>query len=437
MVDNSADRLIVDYDRYVVRRVSEPFPIVFTKGEGVFLTDIRGKRYLDFWAGIATVSAGHNNPKVQEAVKAQMDELVHCASWSYYTVPVVGLARKLYDVAPMKPCKALFLTSGSEATDVMLKVARRGTGKHEVITLFGAYHGRTYGAHSIAGPTGSYRKPPALGPYAAGAIQIPAPYCYRCSLGLEYPACGLQCAKMIGSFIEQASQGDVAAFFAEPISGVGGIIVPPDDYFKQVRRILERYGICLALDEVQTGLGRAGRLWAAQVYDVEPDLVTLAKALGNGYPIAAVLAKNRLADSLEAGDHFSTWGANPVMCAAALATVDYIVENRLWVNAERTGRLLVQGLRELERRFELIGDVRGKGLMVGVEVVKDKRTREPAPEACAAIRRECAERGLIVGAGGWYRNVIRIQPPLVITEDHVSQALEIFEGAARAVGSAI
>ena len=437
MSDDLASRLIADYDRYIARKVSEPFSIVFTKGEGPFLTDIMGKRYLDFWAGIATVSVGHRNPEVQEAVKRQMDELVHCASWSYYTVPVVELAKRLDEIAPMKPCKALFLTSGSEATDVMLKIARRGTGKHEVITLFGAYHGRTFGAQSITGPTGSFRKPSALGPYAAGAIQVPAPYCYRCCLGLEYPECGLQCAKMVGSFIEQATQGDVAAFFAEPISGVGGIIVPPDDYFKEVKRILDRYGVCLALDEVQTGLGRAGRLWGAEVYDAEPDLVTLAKALGNGYPIAAVLAKNRLADSLEAGDHFTTWGANPVMCAAALATVNYIVDNRLWENAERTGRLLLQGLKDLESRFELIGEARGKGLMIGVEVVKDKRTREPAPQACTAIRRLCAERGLIVGAGGWYRNVIRIQPPLVITTDHVSQALEVFEGAVKAVSATV
>ena len=228
----------------------------------------------------------------------------------------------------------------------------------------------------------------------------------------------------------------MAAFFAEPISGVDGIIVSPNDYFKEVKKVLDRYGVCLALDEVQTGLGRAGRLWGSEVYGVVLEVVTLAKALGNGYPIAAVLTQSRLADSLEADDHFSTWGANLVMCAAALVIVNYVVENRLWENAERMGQQLLRRLKELESRFELIGEARGKGLMVGVEIVKSKETREPVPSECAAIRRQCAERGLIVGAGGWYRNVIRIQPPFVITEENVEGALEVFKDAVRAVNLA-
>ena len=435
MYEGDADEIIGEYDRYVAKRVSEPFPIVLTHGEGVYLTDIEGKRYLDFWAGIATVNAGHGNPTVQEAVRKQMDELVHCASMSYYTLPALDLAKKLCEVAPVQPCKALFLTSGSEATDVMLKVARRGTGRHELITLFGAYHGRTMGAHSIAGPTATYRKSPALGPYAAGGIQVPAPYCYRCLLGLEYPKCGLQCAKTVEAFIEYGTQGDVAAFFAEPISGVGGIVVPPQDYFKEVKKILDRHGILLALDEVQTGLGRTGKLWGSEAFEVQPDIVTLAKALGNGYPIAAVLARINLADALEPGDHYSTWGANPVMCAAASATLDYVIENRLWENADRMGEKMLRGLRELEGRYDLMGDVRGRGLMIGIEIVKDKETKEPGPEKCSALRRSCADKGLIVGVGGWHRNVIRIQPPLVIGEEHVDEGLRILEEALREVDS--
>jgi 4-aminobutyrate aminotransferase-like enzyme len=435
MYEGNAEEIIREYDGYVAKRVSEPFPIVFTHGEGVHLTDIAGKRYLDFWAGIATVNVGHNNPRVQEAVRKQMDELVHCASMSYYTLPALSLAKRLCEVAPLRPCKALFLTSGSEATDVMVKIARRGTGKHELITLFGAYHGRTMGAHSIAGPTATYRKSPVLGPYATGAIQVPAPYCYRCVLGLEYPECGLRCAKMVEAFIEHGTQGDVAAFFAEPISGVGGIVVPPQDYFKEVKKILDRYGILLALDEVQTGLGRTGKLWGSETFEVLPDMITLAKALGNGYPIAAVLASPNLADALEPGDHYSTWGANPVMCAAASATLDYITENRLWENAGLMGRKLLKGLKELEERHDLVGEVRGQGLMIGVEIVKDKRTKDPSPEECARLRRSCADKGLIVGTGGWYRNVIRIQPPLVIGEEHVEEALAVFEEALKKIDS--
>jgi len=432
LYEGNTEDIIREYDRYIAKRVSEPFPIVLTHGEGVYLTDIEGKRYLDFWAGIATINVGHNNPRVQEAVRRQMEELVHCASMSYYTLPALDLAKRLHEVAPLRPCKALFLTSGSEATDVMIKVARRSTGKHEIITLFGAYHGRTIGAHSISGPTATYRKSPALGPYMAGAIQVPAPYCYRCPLGLESLECGLQCAKMVETFIEHATQGDVAAFFAEPISGVGGIVVPPRDYFKDVKKVLDRQGVLLALDEIQTGLGRTGKLWGAEAFEVQPDIMTLAKALGNGYPIAAVLAKSSLADALEPGDHYSTWGANPVMCAAASATLDYVMENRLWENADRMGQRMLRGLRELER-YDVVGDVRGMGLMIGVEIVKDKRTKEPDPEECFALRKACADKGLILGAGGWYRNVIRIQPPLVIGEEHVNEGLKIFEDALRDV----
>ena len=431
MYESSTEDIIREYGKYIAKRVSEPSPIVLTHGEGVYLTDIEGKRYLDFWAGIATVNVGHGNSRVQEAVRRQMNELVHCASMSYYTLPALELAKRLYEVGPIKLSKVLFATSGSEATDIMMKIVKRGTGKHEMITLFGAYHGRTMGAHSITGPTGVYRKSPTLGPYASGAIQVPAPYCYRCPLGLEHPQCGLQCAEMMEAFIEHATQGDVAVFFAELVSGVGGIVVPPQDYFKKVKKILDRYDILLALDEVQTGLGRTGRLWGSEIYGVQPDIMTLAKALGNGYPIAAVLAKPELADALEPGDHYSTWGANPVMCAAASATLDYIMENRLWENAERMGDNMLRRLKELEKSYDIVGDVRGQGLMIGVEIVKDKGTKEPGTEECSTLRRRCAERGLIVGAGGWYRNVIRVQPPLIIGEEHVDEGLSVFEEALR------
>jgi 4-aminobutyrate aminotransferase len=429
LYEANPQEIIREYGKYLAKRVSEPFPIVLTRGEGVYLTDMQGRRYLDFWAGIATANVGHGNPKVQEAVERQMRELVHCASMSYYTLPALDLAKKLSDVSPVSPCKALFLTSGSEATDVMVKIARRGTGRHEIMTLFGAYHGRTMGAHSIAGPSATYRKSPVLGPYGSGGVQVPAPYCYRCILGLEYPGCRLQCAKMIEAFIEHATQNDVAAFFAEPISGVGGIVVPPPDYFQEVKKILDRHRILLVLDEVQTGLGRTGNLWGSQTYGVRPDMVTLAKALGNGYPIAAVLAKPELADSLEPGDHYSTWGGNPVMCSAASATIDCVLGDRLWENAARTGDRLLHGLKELQQRYDMIGDVRGVGLMIGVEIVKDKDSKEPAQKECSEIRRACANRGLIVGTGGWYRNVIRVQPPLIIDDGHVDSGLRMFEEA--------
>jgi 4-aminobutyrate aminotransferase-like enzyme len=254
-------------------------------------------------------------------------------------------------------------------------------------------------------------------------------------LGLEYPECGIRCATIVEAFIEQATQGDVAAFFAESIPGAGGIVVPPRDYFKVIKKILDRHQILLVLDEVQTGLGRTGELWGAESYEVVPAVVTLAKALGNGYPISAVLAASDVADALEPGDHYSTWGANPVMCAAASATLDYLTENRLWENARRMGERMLRGLKEFEQRYPLVGEVRGLGLMIGVELVKDKKTKEPAAEEAAAVRKACSNRGLIVGVGGVYKNVIRIQPPLVITEEHVDEGLEILDRSLKEVSS--
>lgn len=422
-----------EYNRYVVTSFGEPFPLVVVEANDVFVTDMEGKRYLDFWAGIAVVNAGHNNPKVQEAVKEQMEKLVHCSSQSYYTVPPLELAKKIAAIAPFKPCKTTFHTSGSEANDVALKMVRRYTKKHEILTLQGSYHGQTYGSRSISTPVAGYSKSHIMGPYAPGAVHVPAPYCYRCSLGHEYPQCHLQCAEMIESIINFGSLRDVAAYMAEPILGVGGIVTPPDGYFQEVKKILDKYGILLILDEVQTGLGRTGKRWGAETYGVKPDVITLAKALGNGWPISAVVASEQIGDSFEPGDHFSTWGANPVMCAAACATVDYIVANRLWENAEKMGNLLIRRLKEMESRHEIIGEVRGKGLMIGVEIVKDKKTKEPGVDECKEIRRLSADYGLIVGIGGFWSNVIRIQPPLTIKEEHVDKALEAFEKAVKEV----
>jgi len=422
-----------EYAQYVVTSYGAPFPLVVVEADDVFLTDMEGRKYLDFWAGIATVNAGHNNPKVQEAVKRQMEKLVHCSSQTYYTVTPLELAKKLAAIVPFQPCKTTFHTSGSEATDVAIKMVRRYAKKHEILTLQGGYHGRTYGAHSIGTPVGAYSKSYVMSPYAPGAVHVPAPYCFRCSLGLKYPQCGIQCAKMIEDIINFGSSRDVAAYIAEPILGVGGIVTPPDEYFQEVKKVLDKYGILLILDEVQTGLGRTGKLWGAEAYKVKPDLITLAKALGNGWPISAVVASGQIGDSFEPGDHFSTWGANPVMCAAAGATIDYIVENKLWENAEKTGTLLLRRLKEMESEHEIVGEARGKGLMLGVEIVKNKKTKEPISDKCKEIRKLCADYGLVLGIGGFWANVIRIQPPLTIREEHVDKAMEAFEKAVKEV----
>ena len=427
------EELMKEYSKYIMTSFSKPFPIVVVEAKDVYLTDIDGKKYLDFWAGIATVNAGHNNPQVQKAVKRQLESLVHCSSQSYYTVPPFELAKKLTSIAPFKECKATFHTSGSEANDVALKLARRYTDKHEILSLQGAYHGQTYGSRSISTPVASYSKAQTMGPWLPGAVHVSAPYCYRCNLGYEFPDCHIQCAKMIEDIINFSTSRDVAAFIAEPILGVGGIVTPPDDYFREVKKVLDRHGIILILDEVQTGFGRTGKMWGSETYRVQPDIITLAKPLGNGWPISAVVASNPIGDSFESGDHFSTWGANPVMCAAANATIDYIVENRLWENAAKMGEELMEWLKEIEDNCNIIGEVRGKGLMLGVEIVKTKESKEPAVEECKSLRKFCADKGLIVGIGGFWSNVIRIQPPLTISKENVDEGMEVFEKATRSV----
>ncbi len=427
------DDFIREYGQYVVTSFGRLFPIVIVQGEGLYLTDLEGRKYLDFWAGIATANAGHNNPAVQRAVKEQMEKLVHCASHSYYTLPVLELAKRLGKAAPFNPCKSSFHTSGSEANDVAIKMVRRHTNRHEILTLQGSYHGQTYGARSLGTPVSSYSKSSAVGPFLPGIVHVPAPYCYRCSLSHTYPSCHLRCAEMIEDIINFSTSRDVAAYMAEPVLGTGGTVIPPPEYFREVKKILDKYGILLVHDEVQTGMGRTGKMWGCQAYDVKPDVITLAKALGNGWPIAAVVASQPIGDSFKVGDHFSTWGANPVMCAAASATIDYIVENKLWENAGKMGSLLLGRLKELEDEYEVIGEARGLGLMVGVEIVKDKKSKRPGVEECAEIRRLCHEHGLIVGIGGFWLNVIRIQPPLTIMEEHVEEGMEAFEKAVREV----
>lgn len=426
---SSREAFLKEYDHYVVTSYGKPFSdIVFVSGDGAYLTSMDGKKYLDFWAGITVTAIGHRNPEVQEAVRAQMAKLVHCAAQSYYTVPVLELAKEIIKIAPMQPCKATVHTSGTEANEVALKMIKRYTKRHEVISLQGSYHAWGYHSGIPGTPTSHYSHfAPALGPNVPGLHYAPAPYCYRCSLGLQYPGCNLQCAKMIEDIINFSTSRDVAGFMAETIQGVGGIVVPPDDYFKEVQKILGKYSIPFVLDEVQTRLGQTGDLWGAVTYDIQPDVITTAKAIANGWPLSLVLARNEIADSLETGDHYTTFGHHPVMCAASRATVKYILEHRLWENAKKIGGLLLKNLNTFADTCAIIGDVRGKGLMIGVEIVKDKMTKEPGPQETTEVRKLCADHGLIVGMGGWWNNVIRIQPPLIITPEHAHEALDIFE----------
>jgi 4-aminobutyrate aminotransferase len=408
-------------------------PIVVDKASGCVVTDVNGKEYLDCFAGISVVNAGHCNPEVIEAAKAQMDKLVHCSSYLYHVQPVADLAEKMAQISPGKLSKTFFGNGGAEAIEGALKLARLFTGKHEFISLHASFHGRSWGALSI---TGNYGRKKKGGPYAPGIAFVPAPYVYRSNWADDAEECGRQCARAIDEAVRFATSNDVAAFIAEPVMGEGGIIVPPGNYFKEVKKVLDQYGILFIADEVQSGFGRTGKMFAIDYYGVEPDILVTAKGIADGFPLSAYTVRPEIAEAYKPGDHLSTFGGNPVSCAAALANIAFMERENLPGRAADMGQYAMGKLKDLQKKHSLIGDVRGLGLMVGVELIKDKEKTAAAAEA-EAIRDACLQRGLLVGVGGVHANVVRFQPPLVITKQQIDQAVGIFEEALAAVSKPV
>jgi len=404
-------------------------PIVVDHASGAIVTDVNGREYLDCFSGISVVNAGHNNPEVIAAAKAQMDKLVHCASYVYHAQPVADLAEKMAQIAPRGLTKTFFGNGGAEAIEGALKLARLFTGKHEFIALHASFHGRSWGALSITGNWGRKKRG---GPYAPGVAFAPAPYSYR-SLWRDDPEeCGRQCARAIGEVVRFATSNDVAAFIAEPVMGEGGIIVPPPNYFKEVKKVLDQYGILFIADEVQSGFARTGKMFAIEHFGVVPDILVTAKGIADGFPLSAFTARPEIAAAYKPGDHLSTFGGNPVSCAASLANIRYMERENLPTRARETGDYAMSKLRELQKQNPLIGDVRGLGLMIGVELVKDEKLTPAAAEA-ETLRDAMLRQGVLVGVGGIYGNVVRFQPPLVITRQQIDHAISVFAAALQEV----
>ena len=395
-------------------------PVVLAEGKGLRVRDLDGREYLDFFGGILTVSVGHGNERVKGAIKAQVDRLVH-VSTLYPTVPVVTLAEKLASLAPGQLEKCYFTASGTEADETAVMMAQVHTGRTEIVALRHGYSGRSMLAQSLTGQASRRAVPSQV----AGVKHAMAPYCYRCPLGLTYPSCGVRCARDIEELIRTTTQGRIAGFLAEPIQGVGGVITPPQEYFQIAVEIVRKHGGLFLCDEVQTGLCRTGTWWGCEQYDVEPDILTVAKGIANGLPLSATLCTAAIADSLKSLT-ISTFGGNPVSAAAANATLAVMEEQDLKENAARQGQRLREGLERIQRKHpRTIGEVRGKGLMQGVELVKDETAsdRTPQPQATNALLEESRKRGLLIGKGGLYGNVLRIAPPLVVTAAEVDEAL--------------
>jgi len=397
-------------------------PLVLVRGKGIRLQDVEGREYLDFFGGILTVIAGHCNDKITDAIIDQARTLQH-VSTLFPTIPQVELAEKLASIAPGRLQKSFFTNSGTEANETAILMARAYTGRHEVVALRHAYSGRSALALSL---TANYAWRVG-GPGLPGIVHAHNAYCYRCPFEKTYPACDLVCARDVEELIRTATSGQLAAFIAEPIQGVGGFVTPPREYFSIVAEIVRKYGGVFISDEVQTGFGRTGGRWfGIEHWGVEPDIITAAKGMANGSPIGATVATPEIADSLK-GLTISTFGGNPVSTRAAKATIDFIESEGLLENARVVGAYLRERLGELQEKFPVIGDVRGMGLMQGMELVKDRKTRQPASEEMGRLMDLTRDNGLIVGKGGLYGNAVRFAPPLTCTRSDVDEAVRLLE----------
>jgi len=417
----------IDRDRrFISPSYTRSYPLVAQRGEGLWIEDADGNLFLDFTAGIAVCATGHCHPEVVAAIREQASQLIHMSGTDFYYTPQIALAERLARLAPGgEEKKVFFANSGAEAVEAAFKLARWFTQRELNIAFFGAFHGRTMGALSLTASKTIQKKH--YNPFVPGITHVPYPYCYRCSYNLTYPSCDLECIRWIEETLFKTIMPaeEVAALFVEPIQGEGGYVVPPPEFHQRLKSITAPYGILYVADEVQSGMGRTGRMFASEHFGVSPDLISVAKGIASGMPLGAMIARAELM-TWEAGSHASTFGGNPVCCAAALATLD-LLERGLMKNAAERGEQLLAGLRELQAEFECLGDVRGLGLMVGAELVKDRQTKERASDWVAQVLQAAFRKGLLLLSCG--QNTIRFCPALTVSAGEVDVCLEILRQA--------
>jgi len=415
-------------DRLISPSYTRSYPLVAKRGRGIRVEDTDGNEFLDFAAGIAVASTGHCHPEVVAAIQKQAAELIHISGTDFYNEPLTELAEKLSAIAPMPgPHKFFYGNSGAEAIECALKLARYHTGRPHIIAFLGAFHGRTMGALSLTASKPQQKR--RFSPMLPGVTHVRYPYAYRdCNGGAqEEEAFSLDCARYIEEklFKSVLPPEEVAAIFIEPIQGEGGYVVAPDNFMRELRAICDRHGILLVVDEVQSGAGRTGKWWAIEHTGVEPDIVCMAKGIASGMPLGVCMSRAEIMNWVP-GSHASTFGGNPISIAAALATLK-IIEREAMANAARVGALMLQRLEGWKKTHPLVGDVRGRGLMIGIELVKDKTTREPVPALRNRVETLAFERGLMVLGCG--ETTLRICPPLIVSEQEATVALDILEEA--------
>uniref|UniRef100_A0A7C4X9W1 Acetyl ornithine aminotransferase family protein n=1 Tax=candidate division WOR-3 bacterium TaxID=2052148 RepID=A0A7C4X9W1_UNCW3 len=425
-----ARRLLKLDSKYISPSYTRSYPAVIKKGKGVWVTDVDGNEFLDFTSGIAVLSTGHCHPEITKVIKEQTDKLIHMSGTDFYYPYQIELAEKLAEIVPGgKNKKVFFGNSGAEAIECAMKLARYQKRRPRYIAFTGAFHGRTFGALSLTSSKAGQRR--YFGPLLPDVTHVPYAYCYRCPFNLSYPSCNLECVKYIDEvvFKKVAPPEEISAIFVEPIQGEGGYVVPPPGFLPALRDLGKKYDILLVDDEVQSGMGRTGRMFAIEHFNTKADMYCIAKGIASGLPLGVCVANAGLM-TWPPGAHASTFGGNPVSCAAALKTIE-LLENGLIENASRLGEIALKRLNELKEHYEFIGDVRGKGLMIGVELVSDRKSKNPIKDKRDAVIYEAFKQGLLLlGAG---ESVVRIIPALVISEEELQTGLDIFESAIKKV----
>ncbi len=413
--------------QYEPRSMSEQPPVVWAEAHGVWITDVDGNTFLDFSSGVLVVNAGHSDPRIVSAIQEQAGRVINCYDFVNEYRP--ALAKKLVEITPPNLDRAFILTTGSEATEAAMKMARRYTGRKEIIAFQGAFHGRTYGAMSAGGKrSGAGTR--GFGPFLPQVYLAPFAFCYRCVFDKTYPQCDTWCFDYLDWFVDTETESDIAAVITETYQGGAGSIIPPPEWMRKLDRWCREREIVLIIDEVQASFGRTGKLFGFQHYDVTPNLLCLGKGISSTLPVSAVVGESRIMDLLGPGSLSSTHGGNPLGARAALANIEVIIGDKLPENAARMGGHLERRFGALHRRHACLGDARGMGLVWGLEIVKDKATKQPDADAAHRIVMEAAQRGLVMIAPiGLYGNVLRIAPPLVINEEQINIGVDILDAA--------
>lgn len=414
-------------NRHVPQGPFNVTPTFIREARGAVMIDIEGRKYIDFAGGIGVNNVGHCHPKVVQAIQDQAAKFIHTCFHIAMYEPYVDLAAKLNELAPGTFEKmTMFANSGAEAVENAVKIARYATGRPAVICFENGFHGRTLLTMTLTSKVKPYKL--GFGPYAPEVYRMPYAYCYRCPFGLSYPSCGTACADYLEDFfISHIAAEQTAAVIAEPIQGEGGFVTPPPEYFPKLQRICTKYGIALIIDEVQTGMGRTGKLFAIDHWGIAPDIITLAKSLGGGLPLSAVTGRAEMMNKPHVGGLGGTYAGNPIACRAALAVLEILIEDKLLETAEELGQKVRAKLMDLQQRYEIIGDVRGKGPMLAMELVKDRRTKQPAADEAKKLVKLCFDRGLVLISCGNFGNVIRTLMPLVITDEQLEKGFAILE----------